>query len=150
MSKSTKRKHAMITRDYGRFNNVPYNYEYGGVYFIHPSHLPPPYYSQMPPPYHYEIQNGGLPALPSTYGVHLPTESSYYPKRAKLQETEDKKVKKNVSREDKTNDILKDKQKDKNRKKNGKKSEEMGKSRPPILKRISNGIVHGLETFFYR
>lgn len=133
MSKPNRRKHEKTDRRYRESRHQPYDTQYRNVYYIDQPPLPPPYYSQLPPPYYYAQQNGVLPQLPSN-GTPPLTEK-FYAKRPLV----------HVKTSDDDSETKGSKGKDEK-----KKTEKGGKKKLSFLKRISNGIVFGLETFFYK
>ena len=172
MTRTNKRRHEKVN-NYYEYRRNAYDQHYGNVYYIDQPPLPPPYYSQLPPPYYYAAQDGGRSALPLNHG-YPPLRNSFYAKRPVVQvndseksrvprnrpvvqvsDSENSRESRNGARQEKRKirDSGKDKGTDKVIKKvssHDKQSKPRDKQKLSLLKRISNGITHGLETFFYK
>lgn len=156
MTRTNKRRHDKIKRNYYEYRRNAYDQHYGNVYYIDQPPLPPPYYSQLPPPYYYATQDGGQPALSLNTGIP-PVRNSFYAKRpvVQLSDSENSRVHKYGSRgeERRIKDNGKENGTEKAIKKissHDKQTKPLDKPKLSLLKRISNGITHGLETFFYK
>ena len=149
MTKTNKRKHGKTNRDYYENRRRSYDQQYGNVYYIDRPPLPPPYYSQLPPPYYYATQDGGRSALPVNAGIPQMRES-FYAKRPLVQvkASEESKEHRKDAKEDKKK--FRDGGKENGTERGIKKVKTHEKQKLSILKRISNGITHALETFFYK
>ena len=160
MTKSNKRRHDNFNSDYYEYrrnDRSPYDQHYGNVYYIDQPPLPPPYYSQILPPYYYAAQDGGRSPFPLNTGIS-PLRDSFYAKRPRVQasDSENSRVSRYDSGREKKK-IITDKEKEKRTNKDVKKITTRDKQvkshdrqKLSLLKRISNGITHGLESFFYK
>ena len=135
MTRSNKRRHDNINRDYYEYRRHGYDQHLGNVYYIDQPPLHQPNYSQLQPPYYYAAQDGGPSALSLNTGIY-PLRNSFYTKRPAVQVSDFEKYRVPGYGARKEKRKIKD--------------SPYEKQKLSILHRISTGITIGLETFFYK